>query len=454
MGVYDLEHKDNLNQIIRAVQEIAQPLRGAGDEYDELMKEIGDARFVLIGEASHGTHEFYDLRAQITQQLIADKGFNAVVVEADWPDAWRVNRYVRGFEDDMDADEALSGFKRFPQWMWRNRDVFDFVDYLRIHNQAVPSGMPKVGFYGMDLYSLHNSIQAVLEYLDKVDPEAAKHARARYGCFEDMAEDPQEYGRATGFEMKPSCQQQVLQQLVELQKRAGEYAKRDGRSSDDEFFYAEQNARLVQNAEHYYRAMFDQRVDTWNLRDTHMVDTLEALTKYLDQKVGNTKVVVWAHNSHLGDSRATDFRQYGQLNVGQLVRERWPGESFSIGFTTHEGTVTAATHWDGPAETKRVRPSLPDSYERIFHDAGLERALMILRKQTFARDALLPERLERAIGVIYRPQTERMSHYFGASLPEQFDAVIHVDLTTAVQPLETVGVNSTGEPDETYPSGL
>jgi len=428
-----------------------EPLSASEDRFASLETRIGDAHFVLVGEASHGTHEFYELRNQITQQLIRHKGFTAVVVEADWPDAWRVNRYVRNLGDDATASDALSGFRRFPQWMWRNTDVVAFVEWLRQWNESTST---PVGFYGMDLYSLHGSIAAVLSYLDKVDPAGAQRARYRYGCFEDYGEDPQAYGYAAGFDLGRSCEDKVLEQLIELRRRAADYAQRDGRMAEDEYFYAEQNARLITNAEHYYRAMFDRRVDTWNLRDTHMADTLDALTKYLDEHVGRTKVVVWAHNSHLGDARATETGEGGQLNVGQLVRERLPGQSFSIGFTTHDGTVTAASNWDEPAQLKRVRPSLEGSYERLFHDAAVDHGILFLNEETPTREMLLESRLERAIGVIYRPDTERWSHYFHAHLPKQFDAVIHIDRTSAVRPLERVATWHDNEMEETFPSGL
>jgi erythromycin esterase-like protein len=441
--------------LIDAVTDAARPLHGTGDDFDPLIEAIGDARLVLLGEASHGTHEFYQARAQLTQQLVAEHGFTAVVVEADWPDAYRVNRYVRGSDEDGgDADEALDGFKRFPQWMWRNRDVLELVEWLRLHNAAVPAGQPKCGFYGMDLYSLYTSIEAVLEYLDKVDPDAARRARARYGCFEQFEDDPQAYGLAAGYGMGRSCEGDVVAQLVELQRRAGELARRDGRCPEDEYFFAEQNARLVKNAEEYYRQMFAGRVDTWNLRDTHMVDTIDALLRHLDRTRGRrTRAVVWAHNSHLGDARATDMGDGGEVNVGQLCRERWGREVFNVGFTTHTGTVTAASDWGGSAELKRVNPSLEGSYERVFHDTGLPRFMLIMNEAPRAVELLRPRRLERAIGVIYAPRTERRSHYFHASLPAQFDAVVHFDTTSAVQPIERDAPLEL-EAAETFPSGL
>jgi erythromycin esterase-like protein len=444
----------NDDAAVKMVEDACRVLHGRGDDFDALMDAIGDSRIVLLGEASHGTHEFYLRRAQITQQLVEERGFSAVIVEADWPDAYRVNRYVRGTDDDGDADAALGGFKRFPQWMWRNTDVLEFVQWLKLRNAAVPRGQPKCGFYGMDLYSLYTSIAAVLEYLDRVDPEAAKKARARYGCFEQFEEDPQAYGYATGHDYAKPCESAVIEQLVELQRRAGELAKRDGRCAEDEYFFAEQNARLIKNAEEYYRQMFVGRKDTWNLRDTHMVDTIDALMNHLDRtRGGRTKVVVWAHNSHLGDARATESAIRGEVNVGQLCRERWGNAVFNVGFTTHSGTVAAASDWGGQVELKRVRESLEGSYERLFHRVGLAEFMLIFRDTPRVIQPLIDPRLERAIGVIYAPRTERLSHYFEASLPRQFDAVIHIDTTSALMPLERT---ATFEPEaaETFPSGL
>lgn len=316
------------------VGEAAHPLIGEVEDYDPLMKIIGDSPLVLIGEATHGTHEFYRERAQITKRLIREKGFTAVAVEADWPDAYRVNRYVRGATADADAVEALGGFKRFPSWMWRNADVLDFVGWLRTHNDDLPPDAAKVGFYGLDLYSLHTSIEAVLTYLDKIDPEAASRARARYACFDHFGKDEQAYGYATGLGLSESCEEEVVSQLVELHRRAAEYARRDGRVSPDDYFYAERNARLIINAEEYYRSMFRGRVSSWNLRDLHMAETLESLVIYLRNQTSQPKIVVWEHNSHLGDARATYMHREGEWNVGQLVRERHGRDAVLIGQTT------------------------------------------------------------------------------------------------------------------------
>lgn len=437
-----------------AVREAAHRLTGAAADYDPLMELIGDARFVLIGESSHGTHEFYRERAEITKRLIQEKGFTAVAVEADWPDAYRINRYVRGISDDAESIDALAGFQRFPTWMWRNADVLDFVGWLRAYNDALPQNATKVGFYGLDLYSLYTSIEAVVGYLDKVDPEAAKQARYRYSCLEHFGEDTQAYGYATSFGLSAPCEKEVVSQLVELQRRAAEYAQRDGRVPEDEFFYAEQNARLVKNAEEYYRSMFRGRISSWNLRDRHMAETLDQLVANLDKQGGRTKVVVWEHNSHLGDARATDMGAAGELNVGQLVRQQYDRDAVIVGLTTYTGTVTAASDWGAPAERKRVRPALSDSYEALFHDTGLPRFLLTLRDGGKAVEGLRQPRLERAIGVIYLPQTERVSHYFEARLPDQFDAVLHFDETRAVEPLERTAPWETGEAPETFPSGI
>ena len=436
------------------VRERAHPLTGAVQDYDPLMDLVGDARFVLLGEASHGTHDFYHERAQITRRLIEEKGFTAVAVEADWPDAYRVDRYVRGVNDDAYAIEALADFKRFPTWMWRNTDVVEFVEWLRAHNDALGSSATKTGFYGLDLYSLRASMAAVLQYLEEVDPDAAKQARARYACFDHFGEDDQVYGFLTASGVTRSCQEEVVSQLVELQRRTLEYARRDGRVAEDEFFSAEQNARVVKNAEAYYRSMFLEEISSWNLRDRHMAETLDALVAHLERQGGRAKIVVWAHNSHIGDARATEMGERGELNIGQLVRERYGRDAALVGFATHHGTVTAASAWGGPAERKRVRPALSTSYEAMFHDTQLGRFLLTLWPNGRATDALWYPRLERAIGVIYLPETERMSHYFHARLSDQFDAVLHFDETRAVEPLERTAEWEAGEVPETFPFGV
>jgi erythromycin esterase-like protein len=440
--------------VLAPLRGIARPLDGDASDFDALLRRIGEAHFVLIGEASHGTHEFYRVRAEITKRLIRENGFTAVAVEADWPDAFRVNRFVRGRAGDADATEALGGFRRFPQWMWRNADVLDFVGWLRAYNDGLERGERSVGFYGLDLYSLHTSMEAVLAYLRVVDPEAARRAQARYACFDHFGSDLHGYGAATRFGLTPSCEREVVAQLVELQRAAGEYVKRDGRVDPDALFYAEQNARVVRNAEAYYRAAVAGGVDSWNLRDKHMASTLLRLTSHLSRSGDTAKVVVWAHNSHLGDAAWTELGARGELNVGQLLREQYPHDSVLVGFTTYSGSVTAASDWDAPAERKRVRPALPGSYEHVFHDAELHNSLLLFHHQHDISWTLDEPRLERAIGVIYRPETERASHYFSASLSRQFDAVLHYDVTRAVEPLERNAQWNRGELPETFPSAL
>ena len=435
------------------IRDAAHPLTHSAADYDALLAFIGDARFVLLGEASHGTHEFYRERIRITKRLILEKGFSAVAVEADWPDAYRVNRYVHGQSADADSIEALSGFRRFPAWMWRNADVLDFVGWLRAHNDSLAAGAGKTGFYGLDLYSLHTSIEAVLTYLDKVDPEGARRARHRYACFEHFGEDAQSYGYAAGLGLNHSCEEEVIAQLLELQRRAAEYARRDGRIATDDFFQAEQNALLVKDAEQYYRTMFRGRVSSWNQRDTHMKKTLDDLVTHLSRAGQPAKVVVWAHNSHLGDARATEMGWNGELNLGELVRRDFGRQSVAIGFTTYGGTVTAASDWGAPAERKRVRPALEGSYESLFHEIGMPSFFLTLPPGANVSGALRETMLERAIGVVYRPESERTSHYFHARLSDQFDAVIHFDETRAVEPLEVTAEWGPGEPAETYPTG-
>jgi erythromycin esterase-like protein/predicted phosphoribosyltransferase len=422
---------------------------------DEL---IGDAKVVLIGEASHGTHEFYSARAAITKWLIREKGFCAVAAEADWPDAYRVNRYVRGIGHDESSDQALSGFERFPAWMWRNVVVRDFVDWLRRHNVECASSNDRMtGFYGLDLYSLHRSMGEVIAYLDKIDPRAAARARARYACFDHVssADDGQAYGFKAAFGAGASCERQAIEQLVEMQRNAVEVARRDGLLHEDEAFYAQQNAQTVRDAEVYYRAMFGGRVASWNLRDTHMAHTLSALLDHLgrDGKPA-PKIVVWAHNSHVGDARATEVGNDGQLTLGQLVRERYGTDCRLIGFSTYAGSVTAASEWGGIAERKAVRPALNGSIEELLHEVGREWFFVSPLITDAAAEPLSVVRLGRAIGVIYLPATERQSHYYHVRPADQYDAMIHIDRTRALEPLEPSSVWHAGETPETYPSGL
>jgi erythromycin esterase-like protein len=437
------------------ILETAHRLFGTPTDYDPLLRSLGEARVVMLGEASHGTHEFYRARAEITKRLIVEKGFEAVAVEADWPDAFRVNCYVRGCGDDRNADQALGSFERFPRWMWRNTDVCDFIEWLRDYNLRAAR---KTGFYGLDLYSLNGSIHAVLSYLRKVDPEAARRARERYSCFDHYGDDAQQYGYEAAFGAGESCEKQVMEQLLELQRLAGELAMRDGRIAADEFFSAEQNALLVKNAERYYRSIFQGRISSWNLRDQHMSETLDRLLDHLRAMGSSSKAVVWAHNSHLGDARETEMSARGELNLGQLVRGKYGAEAAGVGFTTYTGSVRAADNWDEPDMIKRIRPAMTDSYEKLFHETGLSNFMLVFHEHAQLARSLSEPMLERAIGVIYRPDTERHSHYFHARISRQFDAVLHFDVTRAVValggPEERAPILEEEEVPETYPSGV
>ncbi|MGZ4690706.1 MAG: erythromycin esterase family protein [Acidimicrobiia bacterium] len=431
----------------------ASAIVGADDDYDGLLELVGTRQVVLIGEATHGTHEFYRERARITRRLIDELGFNAVAVEADWPDAYRVNRYVMGLSDDRDAEVALSDFERFPAWMWRNRDVVSFVEWLRARNDSHRHPATKARFYGLDLYSLQASIEAVIGYLDRVDPAEARRARDRYACFDHVGAEGQAYGYALAYQGAPPCENEVVTQLIELRRRADAYLRRDGWVAEDELFFAEQNAMVVRDAEEYYQQMYRAEVSSWNLRDRHMAGTLDALIEHLDRQFRTAKVVVWEHNSHVGDARTTEMGARGELNVGQLARQRYGDRCVLVGQTTYTGEVTAASDWGGPAERKRVRPALAQSHEALLH-AVRQPSFWVPTHGGIAREVLKGPRLERAIGVIYRPETERRSHYFDALMASQYDAVVHWDVTRALEPLERNVHWDRGEPPETYPSGI
>ncbi len=411
-------------------------------DLEPLLQRIGDARVVLLGEATHGTSEFYEMREVITRALIERKGFTFVGIEGDWPDVARIDHYVRHFE--YPASE-WTAFSRFPTWMWRNREVRTFVDWLRYYN-ADFEPEHRVAFYGLDLYSLHRSIGQVLEYLRDVDPETAKIAAHRYGCLTPWQSDPAAYGHAALNGTYKSCELQVGRILNELRKKQREYTPQDGAR----YFDALQNAKLVVNAEEYYRVMYYGSRASWNLRDGHMFSTLNSL---LDFHGNHSKAIVWAHNSHVGNASATEMSYRREINIGQLCRNQFGKQCYSIGFGTHTGTVAAASEWNGPMETKKIVPSLPRSYERLFHESGCAKFMLPLRQPRSAdmRDQLLVSRLQRAIGVIYRPETERQSHYFECCLPGQFDELIWFDETSAVTPFNTSEVR--GMP-ETYPFGL
>ena len=443
---------------LTAIGQAARPIEGRDDDYDELLGEISDRRVVLIGEATHGSHDFYRERARITRRLVEDHGFTVVAVEADWPDAYRVNRFVMGLSDDRSATEALADFRRFPTWMWRNTEVVEFVDWLHDHNARSTDPREMARFHGLDLYSLHTSIAAVVAYLDEIDPDEAQRARERYSCFDHVGAEGQAYGFALAYEQAVPCEAEVVAQLISLRGQAAEYARRDGWLAEDELFCAEQNAVVVRDAEEYYQQMYRADVSSWNLRDRHMAATLDALLDHFDRRGGRTKAVVWEHNSHIGDARATGMSVRGELNVGQLARQRYGQHAVAlIGLTTYDGEVTAASDWGRPARRRTVRPALPESYEHLLHevvDEGLAPPRFWLPTTEAATSVLADPRLERAIGVVYRPQTERASHYFPARLDRQFDVVVHLDRTAALEPLDDVAAWDPLEPPETYPTGI
>ena len=411
-------------------------------DLDPLLERIGDARVVLIGEATHGTSEFYKLRSRISRELISKKGFRFVAIEGDWPDAARIDHFVRHF--DYPPSE-WTAFARFPTWMWRNEEVREFVDWLRLHNTALAPDN-RVAFHGLDLYSLYSSIRSILRYLDDVDPEAAELARQRYACLTPWQPDAASYGKAALRGLYPSCEDDVVRMLIELSQKHREYAEHDG----ERFLDVVQNARLVANAERYYRTMFYGSRESWNLRDRYMFDTLKTLRQH---HAPDNKAIVWAHNSHVGDAAATEMSTRGEFNIGHLCRKEFRDAAYSIGFGTHSGTVAAASDWDGPMEVKDVLPSRQGSYEKLFHEVGLPGFLLGLRELAprSLRVGLSKEHLQRAIGVIYRPESELASHYFSATLPKQFDEYVWIDETHAVQPFDTAELE--GLPD-TYPFGL
>jgi protein-L-isoaspartate(D-aspartate) O-methyltransferase len=426
------------------IREAAEPLPDLqSPDFGRLFDRFAQARVVLLGEASHGTSEFYQARAAITRRLVEAHGFRIVAVEADWPDAASVDRYVR---DRPAPAHAEPPFRRFPTWMWRNSEVEGFVEWLRTWNAERPR-QDRAGFYGLDLYNLSASIRSVLDYLDRVDPEAARIARQRYGCLTPWAREPQAYGRMALSHGYRDCEAAVVSMLRDLMGREPQHGGPDGEG----FLDATANARLVKNAEAYYRAMFYGAAESWNLRDTHMFETLCAL---LDARGPQARAVVWAHNSHIGDASKTEMGQVrDELNIGQLCRERFGRDAALIGFGTHAGKVACADDWDEPVRIRQVNPSLPDSYERLCHDSEIGRFLLDLRPglRDALRERLLRPRLERFIGVIYRPETERWSHYAECTLPEQFDAWVWFDETRAVTPLPTRARRGAGE---TYPFGL
>lgn len=437
-------------ELIQLLNENIVPFHFDEKHILSVANQIGDARIVLMGEASHGTKEFYDARIALTQYLIKEKGFHAIAIEGDWPSAHQVHRYIQGTHQNV--EEALNGFQRFPNWMWRNKSIENFIPWLRNHNNQFTEN--KVGFYGLDLYSLHDSINAIIAYLKKYQPNAVANAIKRYSCFDHTSIDPQMYGYLVNQQIKQTCVKEVSEQLLEMQHYALSQLYQNKVFDRDADYYALQNARLVKNAEKYYRSLFEPREVSWNIRDQHMAETLSNIISHIESNLKMpAKIIVWAHNSHVGDSRATEMHERGEINLGQIVREQYDTASYLLGFSTYDGTVRAASEWDGDSMIKKVNPSLPASYEFLFHDAHEKNFFLNLRSENHLIHLLKNPQLQRAIGVIYLPHSERMSHYYFSRLPYQFDGMIHFDRTEAVVMLDQE-MSSMDELPQTYPTGM
>jgi erythromycin esterase len=429
-------------KLTQALRERAYPLREPED-LDPLLERIGDAHCVLLGEASHGTSEYYTWRARISRRLIWDKGFSFIAVEGDWPDCYEVNRYVKGYRDSGNsAREVLEAFERWPTWMWANEEILELAEWLSGHNDGL-SEEGRVGFYGLDVYSLWESMEAVIEYLERVDPEAIDTAQRAYKCFEPYGEDVREYARVTAF-VPTSCEEEVVEMLSELRNRLPEY-----RDDPESRFSAEQNALVVRDAERYYRAMVRGGSSSWNVRDRHMVQTLEHLMRHHGKEA---KAIVWEHNTHIGDARYTDMADVGMVNVGQLVRERRGAEDVVlVGFGSHRGSVIAGAQWGAPIECMPVPPARQGSWEDILHRTGEEDKLLIFAEAE-DEDGLLESRAHRAVGVVYDPAYERYGNYVPTVLPRRYDAFLYLDETRALHPLR-MRTRQDGKPPETSPSG-
>lgn len=421
------------DETVDTIRSVAVPFNDISSDLTQIIQELSTKEFILLGGASHGTQEFCQARIEITKQLILHHKLSAIAIEGDWPSAYRVNCYVRWQSDDNNANEALSDFKRFPLWMWRNTLILDFVVWLRNHNKGLPVER-QVGFYGLDMYSMYESIGAVIDYLDQVDPEAGKQARIHYECLDHMGgENQYGYGVALGY--KRSCESDVIAQLVALREKAISYVADGDMASEDDQFQAEQNARLISDAEAYYRQLFDPRINTWTLRDVHMKSTLDDLHEHLSKRLKNpAKIAVWAHNTHVGDARATELVRRSQQNLGQLVRESYTHCCALLGLMTYSGIMTAATRWNAPAQRMLLRPAIDGAVEELLHATELKQFYLALNHGI--ADALDCSYLTRAIGVTYQPEIEEAKHYLSCRLTEQYDGLLFIDETRALEPLD------------------
>lgn len=442
--------------LVAAITEQALPLSGTDRDFDAIIEAARGKSLVLIGESTHGTSEFYRARERLTRRLISELGFAGVAVEADWPDAFAINRHVWNLQPDQPEQQVLAAFERFPAWLWANREVLEFVRWLARFNRTparADAGLRPVGFYGLDLYSLRSSIRAVITYLERVDPPAAVRARERYSCMDHFLQDPQLYGQKADSGFSRSCEQALAEQLQDMQTRALQRLEGLGLLADEHRFHVEQNARLVRNAGEYYRAMFRGRPGSWNLRENHMFETLQALRDHLSHQLGEpAALVVWAHNSHVGNAEATGMVERREASLGQMARQVYGDKALLVGFSTASGEVTAAAHWDGPAETMALNPPLPGSHEALFQQVPQEAFLLDLRNGTLAAQLGEP-RVQRSVGVVYRPESERESHYLSSRLPQQFDFLLHFQRTHGIEPL-IERTPASGELGATWPSGL
>jgi erythromycin esterase-like protein len=429
---------------LRSIDSISHELRVPAD-LDTLMEQVGDARYVLLGEASHGTHEFYAWRDVLSRRLIVEKGFSFIAVEGDWPDCYRVNRYAKGYDEYGDsAHDVLHNFERWPTWMWANREVVALVEWLRQHNSGLPE-QKKAGFYGLDVYSLWDSLYQVMGYLRRHDPSSLPAALRTFRCFEPYGEDVQDYARATRW-VGESCEDEVVKLLAELRSAGPVLDQHDGESH----FNAEQNAIVLKNAEHYYRTMVHGGPESWNIRDRHMAETLNRLMRHHGS---GAKAIVWEHNTHIGDARYTDMADDGMVNIGQLVREQHDREGVVVvGFSSHRGNVIAGSEWGAPMERMRVPAARTGSWEDVLHGVGRQNRLLLFAHADLD-DELFIARGQRAIGVVYHPEYERYANYVPTVLPHRYDALLHIDESRALAPLH-LKASLEHEVPETFPSGL
>lgn len=432
-------------------------IEGKETDYDVLMDHIADARVVLLGEATHGTQEFYAARAEITKRLITEKKFTVIGIEGDWPDTYRVNRFIHHKGSDKNAAEALADYKRFPAWMWRNKEFASLVQWLRTYNQGVCEKSDVIDIFGLDVYSLHRSIEIIISELEKIDLQAAKEARSRYACF-DAYQDPQEYGYISSLFLNKTCHSEVMDQFIDLKNKEISFFKNEDMDPEEEKFYIEQNALVIKNAEEYYRSLFGQPPSvSWNIRDRHMMQTVSAIEQYKKETTGqDAKIIIWAHNSHVGDARGTQMASYGQINIGQLAKELYGAGAISVGFTMYTGTVSAASAWGGNVERKYVQPAFEDSIESFFHLSDKKAFYIALDEDPAIYQFFdTKDYLQRAIGVVYLPQVERHSHYFSAEITRQFDVIIHFDVSHAVEPFDkSTEWQEAEDAPETFPFGV